>query len=142
MAHRFSALLRFWDVLQLPRYAFWLDRLYSLDELIRDIYCMTLEAWCPGGPASVREHLVLVVERMARAAREDCVEAVLRMMSALVPEDAGLKHKEFLGDPAFLRERLATLPPQEFERFSSADRYAVSRALFDWDRALGQRTIQ
>jgi hypothetical protein len=37
----------------------------------------TLEAWYPGGPASVREHLALSVERMSRATREECLEAVL-----------------------------------------------------------------
>ncbi|MFY0582424.1 hypothetical protein ACN28S_56400 [Cystobacter fuscus] len=57
MAERFAALLRFWDVLQGPRYAYRVpDTHHTLDELIAYIYRETLEAWCPGGPASVREH--------------------------------------------------------------------------------------
>ena len=64
---------------------------------------MALEAWCPGGPASVREHMALTVERMSRATREDCLEAVLRVIPALVAVDAEFKHREVLGDPGFLR---------------------------------------
>ncbi|WP_043396442.1 hypothetical protein, partial [Archangium violaceum] len=79
MAKRLASVLRFWDVLQGPRYAFWPDKKYTLEELMEDIYRKTLEAWCPGGPASVREHMALTVERMSRATREECMEAVLRV---------------------------------------------------------------
>ncbi|WP_239469772.1 hypothetical protein [Archangium violaceum] len=66
-----DSVLRFWDVLQEPRYAFWsFDDNSTLEELMEDLWRKTLEAWCPGGPASVREHLALTVERMARATRE------------------------------------------------------------------------
>ncbi|WNG21694.1 hypothetical protein [Cystobacter fuscus] len=137
MAERFAALLRFWDVLQGPRYASRApDTHHTLDELIAYIYGVTLEAWCPGGPASVREHLTLTVERMARATREECTEAVLRVIPSVVRMDIDLQHREEFNDPDFLRERLGALRPEEFESLSSAYRYSVNGQLFAWDRAL------
>jgi hypothetical protein len=138
MANRLASVLHFWDVLQGPRYAFWLGKKYTLEELMDDIYRKTLEAWCPGGPASVREHMALMVERMSRATREDCLEAVLRVIPCLVEVDTDLKHREVLSDPDFLSERLSALPPKKFEDFSSADKYAVTGQLWDWDRELGR----
>ena len=138
MANRLASLLRFWDVLQGPRYAFWPGKEYTLEELVEDIYRKTLEAWCPGGPASVREHLALAVERMARATREECEEAVLRLMPVLVEGDNDLKHHEVLSDPDFLRERLSALPPKDFDDLSSAEKYSVAVQLAAWDRALGR----
>ena len=141
MANRLASVLRFWDVLQALRYAFWsFDQQYTLEELMDDIYRKTLEAWCPRGPVSVREHLALTVERMARATREDCLEAVLRVIPGLVEVDTHLKHREVLSDPSFLRERLSALPPGKFEDFSSAYKYAVSGQLWDWDRELGRHS--
>ena len=138
MAHRLAALLRCWDVLQGPRYAFWFERKDTLEELMEDIYGVTMEAWCPGGPASVREHMALTVERMSRATREDCMEAVLRVIPGLVEVDTGFKHREVLSDPGFLRERLAALPTEDFEDVSSAYKYTVTMQLAAWDRALGR----
>jgi hypothetical protein len=139
MANRLAALLRFWEVLQGLRYAFWsFDQKYTLEELMDDIYRRTLEAWCPGGPAPVREHLALTVERMSRATREECLEAVLRVIPGMVEVDNDLKHREVLGDPGFLHERLSALPPKKFEDISSAYKYAVSMQLSDWDRELGR----
>jgi hypothetical protein len=136
MANRLASLLRFWEVLQGPRYAFRFGKKYTLEELMEDIWRKTLEAWCPGGPASVREHLALTVERMARATREECLEAVLRVMPTVVEMDTDLKHREELRDPAFLREHLSALPPKKFEDLSSAYLYAVSGQLWDWYREL------
>ncbi len=139
MVPRFTALLRFWDVLQGPRYAYRLPEAYhSLEQLLEYIYRETLEAWCPGGPASIREHLALATERMARATREDCLEAVLRMMPVLVKANPHLKHREVLADPDFLRERLTALSPGDFEDFSSAYLYTVNVQLAAWDRELGR----
>ncbi|OJH36563.1 hypothetical protein BON30_32935 [Cystobacter ferrugineus] len=140
MARRLAALLRFWDVLQGPCYAYRVpDTHHTLDELMEYIYRETLEAWCPRGPASVREHLALAVERMARATREDCIEAVLRMIPCVVRMDIDLKHREEFNDPDFLRERLDALRPEDFEDISSAYRYSVNGQLFAWDRALGRQ---
>ncbi|PTL84816.1 hypothetical protein [Vitiosangium sp. GDMCC 1.1324] len=138
MANRLASVLRFWDVLQGPRYAFWPGKKYTLEELMDDIYRKTLEAWCPGGPASVREHMALTVERMARATREDCLEAVLRLMPVLVEVDPEFKHREELSDPGFLRERLSALSSERFEDISSAYKYTVTIQLADWDRELGR----
>jgi len=137
MANQLASVLRFWEVLQGLRYAFWsFDQQYTLEELMDDIYRKTLDAWCPGGPASVRAHLALTVERMARATREECVEAVLRVIPGLVEGDRDLKHHEVLCDPGFLRERLSVLPPKRFEELSSADKYSVAVQLAAWDREL------
>ncbi|MCY1083518.1 hypothetical protein [Archangium lansingense] len=138
MANQLASVLRFWEVLQGPRYAFWPGSKYTLDELMEEIYGKTLEAWCPGGPAPVREHLALTVEHMARATREECMEAVLRVMPVVVERDADLKHREALRDPDFLRERLRALPPEDFEDVSSAYLYAVGGPLWAWHRELGR----
>ena len=139
MANRLASLLRFWDVLQGPRYVYRLPGTHhTIDGLMEYIYRKTLEAWCPGGPASVREHMALTVERMARATREDCEEAVLRVIPVLVEGDNDLKHHEVLSDPGFLRERLCALPLERFEDFSSAYKYTVAVQLAAWDRELGR----
>ena len=138
MANKLAAMLRFWDVLQGPRYAFWLGKKYTLEELMEDLYRKTLEAWCPNGPASVREHLTLTVERMAHATPEYCLEAVLRVMPAAVEVCTDLKHREVLSDQGFLRERLSALPQKKFESLSSAYKYALTQQLYAWDRELGR----
>ena len=81
--------------------------------------------------------MTLTVERMARATREDCLEAVLRVMPVVVEANKHLKHREALSDPDFLRERLSALPPEDFEDISSADRYAVNGQLYAWNREAG-----
>jgi hypothetical protein len=140
MAERFAALLRFWDVLQGPRYAYREpDTHHTLDELIAYIYGMTLEAWCPGGPVSVREHLALTVERMARATREECTQAVLRVIPNVVRMNTDLQHREELSVPDFLRERLDGLRADDWEDISSAYRFTVNGQLYAWDRALGRQ---
>ncbi|MBM7116794.1 hypothetical protein [Archangium primigenium] len=138
MTRRFTALLHFWDVLDIPRYAYREFGAYrhTLDELMARLYRETMEAWCPGGPASVREHLTLTVERMARATHEDCVQAILRLAPVVTKRDNDIKHPEALDDPDFLRERLAALSPTDWEDVSGAHVYAVNGLLYDWDRAL------
>ena len=139
MANRLASVLRFWEVLQGLRYAFWsFDQKYTLEELLADIYRGTLEAWCPGGPDPVREHLTLTVERTSRATREECLEAVLRVIPGIVELNTELKNREVLSDPDFLRERLSVLPPNKFEELSSAYKYEVATQLSDWDRELGR----
>jgi hypothetical protein len=139
MARRLAALLRFWDALQDLRYAYRSpDSQHTLDALIDSLYRETLEAWCPGGPTSVREHLALTVERMSHATREDCLEALLRVIPVVVGKDTGFKHREELRDPDFLRERLVLLPSQDFEDISSVCKDAVTLRLAAWDRQLGR----
>ncbi len=140
MATRLAALLRFWDVLLGPRYAYRVpDTHHTLDELIAYIYGLTMGAWCPQEATSVHEHLTRTVERMARATREDCLEAVLRVIPQVVRMNTDLQNRERLADPVFLREGLAALSPGDFAALSSADRYAVNGQLYAWDRALGRR---
>ena len=139
MARRFGALLRFWPELQGPRHALWFERPYTLEELVEDLYGPTLEAWCPENFTSVRERLSLLVERLARATREECVRALLRMIPTLVQGNADLQHREALRDPGFLRERLAALPPGHWEDVSGTCRSALNGRLYAWDRQLGRR---
>ncbi|EPX59115.1 hypothetical protein D187_003492 [Cystobacter fuscus DSM 2262] len=140
IADRLASVLRFWDVLQGPRYAFWsFDDDYTLEALMDDVWRKTLEAWCPGGPAPLREHLALTVERVAHATREECLEAVLRVIPLIVEGDNDLKHPEVLRDPGFLRERLSALPPEKFVSLSGAEKYTVSAQLSAWDRELGRQ---
>jgi len=82
--------------------------------------------------------MALTVERMVRATREDCLEAVLRVVPVLVEEDTEFKHREELCDPGFLRKRLSALPPERFETLSSAYKYTVTVQLAAWDRELGR----
>jgi hypothetical protein len=138
MANRLASVLRFWEVLQGPRYAFRFGKKYTLEELLEDLYRKTLEAWCPSGPASIREHLALTVEHMARATREESLEALVRVMPMLVEGDTDLKHHEVLSDPDFLRERLSALPPKKFESLSGTELYTVAEQLAAWDRELGR----
>ena len=141
MAPRLEAVLRHWEALRGPTYIFREPRLkYTLEELMEDIYRPTLEAWHPGARSSVRAQLEETVRRMGRAGPEDCLEAVLRVMSHLVSEGGGLKHREILGDKGWLREHLAALSPERFERISSAEASAVNEQLREWDRALGRHS--
>ncbi|WP_152622402.1 hypothetical protein [Archangium violaceum] len=139
MAARFGAVLRHWDSLQLPRYLHKkLGVAHTLEELLEEIYGRTLEAWCPGVRPG-RGHLEAVVERMALATRDECIEAVLRLIPHILAQPSRLKHREVLGDPASQRERLTALLPGQFERFSSADAFAVYEQLASWDRELGRK---
>lgn len=138
MAARLGAVLRYWDSLQLPRYLHKKHGVaYTLGELLEEIYGRTLEAWCPG-VRPVRGRLEAVVEHMARATREECIDAVLRLIPHILAQPSRLKHREVLGDPAFQRERLTALLPDQFERFSSAEAFAVYEQLASWDRELGR----
>ncbi|WP_434380658.1 hypothetical protein [Melittangium boletus] len=139
MARRLAALLRFWDVLQGPRYACGVRvPQQTLEELIGSLYRETLDAWCPGGPTAVREHVSRSVERMAHATREECMEVLLRVMPALVGVDPDFEHRERLRDPGFLRERLAALAPEDFADISSGYKFTVVMRLAAWDRQLGR----
>jgi hypothetical protein len=138
MALRLQALLRFWEPLQSVRYLFKAPgAALTLEELMVAACDWALEAWCPEGGASVRARLETVAERMARATREDCLEAILRHMPRALTLARGLKHLEVLADPAFQRERLASLDPLAFERISGACTPYVLEQVYDWDHELG-----
>ncbi len=96
-----------------------------------------MEAWCPEGESSVRARLERAAERMARATREDCLEAILRQMPRALAAERDLKHREVLADPSFQREHLATLDSRSFERVSGACTSDLLALLFEWDDELG-----
>jgi hypothetical protein len=140
MAVRLQAVLRFWEPLQSVRYLFkTLDTALTLEELMSASCDWAMDAWCTVGAASVRSRLELAAERMARATREDSIEAILRQMPRALTSSRGLTHRSVVADPAFQRRRLATLEPVAFERVSGACPAELIRKLYDWDHELGMQ---
>jgi hypothetical protein len=138
MARRVQAVLRFWEPLQSARYLFKkLGEAQTLDEVMVASCDWAMEAWCPEVEGTVRERLGVAAERMARATREDCIEAILREMPRALAAGRDLKHRQVLADPAYQRERLATLDALSFERVSGACTSDVLEKLYAWDRQLG-----
>ncbi len=138
-ARRLEAVLRFWEPLVSVRYLFKkLGETQTLEEVMVASCGWALEAWCPEEEGPVRERLGRAAERMARATREDCIQAILRQMpQALRYAERDLKHRQVLADPAYQRERLTTLDARSFERVSAASTSGVLETLHDWDHELG-----
>ena len=137
-AQRLQAVLRFWEPLQCARYLFKkLGAAHTLEDLMVASCDWAMDAWCPGEDAPVRERLALAAERMARATREDCIEAIFREMPRALAHVGKLKHRNVVADPSFQRERLATLDPRAFERVSGALTGEIMSLLLDWDHELG-----
>lgn len=137
-AVRLQAVLRFWEPLQSVRYLFKSPgSAHTLEELMGVSCGWAMEAWCPEEGASTRARLEIAAERMARATREDCIEAILRQMPRALSVERGLKHRQVLADPAFQRERLAMLEPRAFGRVSGACTSELIGLLYDWDHELG-----
>jgi len=137
-AVRLQAVLRFWEPLQSVRYLFKKpEAAHTLEELMEAACGWAMEAWCPEGEASTRARLETAAERMARATREDCIEAILRQMPRAFSFERGLKHRQVLADPAFQRERLAMLDPCAFSRVSGACTSELIGLLYDWEHELG-----
>jgi hypothetical protein len=136
-ARRLQAVLRFWEPLQSARYLFKkLGVAQTLEEVMVASCDWAMDAWCPVGDASVRARLEVAAERMARATREDCIEAIFRQMPRALANAGKLKHRQVLADSAFQRERLATLDPWFFERVSGACTADLIWLLTIWDREL------
>ncbi|ATB44159.1 hypothetical protein CYFUS_009641 [Cystobacter fuscus] len=139
-ALRLLAVLRFWEPLQGARYLFkTLGAPLTLEDLMGAACDWAMDAWCPGGETSVRERLATAAERMARATRDDCIEAILRQMPHALSFARNLKHRDVVADPAFQRERLAELPPPAFERVSGACTSDLLALLYSWDRQSGRQ---
>jgi hypothetical protein len=137
-AQRLQAVLRFWDPLQGARYLFKkLGTAQTLEEVMVASCDWAMDAWCPVGDASVRERLEAAAQRMARATREDCIEAILREMPRALAHAGKLTHRNVVADPDFQHERLATLDPRSFERVSGAYTGDLIGLLHDWDHELG-----
>ncbi|MFE8596189.1 hypothetical protein [Archangium violaceum] len=138
MAQRLHAVLRFWEPLQGARYLFKkLGATHTLEELMVAACGWALDAWSPEKEASVQVRLEKAAERMARASRDDSIEAILRQMSRALSSERDLKHRQVLADPIFQREGLATLDPVSFERVSGACTAELLALLFDWDDKIG-----
>lgn len=134
---RLRALLRFWEPLQSARYLFkTLNTFLSLEELLVASNDWAMEAWCPLDEAPVRARLEKAAERMARATPEDSIEAILRQMPRVLDSARGLKHRDVLADPSFLRQRIATLEPRAFARLSAACTPDLLGQLYAWDRQI------
>ena len=137
-ALRLKAVLRFWEPLQSACYLFkTLGTVLTLEELLRASCDWALDSWCPVGESSVRVRLERTAERMARATREDCLEAIFRELPRALTHASDLKHRDRLADAAFLRQRIATLDPASFERVSGACTSDLLEKLYQWDRQLG-----
>ena len=137
-ALRLQAVLRFWEPLQSVRYLFkTLGPALTLDELMVASCGWAMDAWCPVGETPVRARLKTAVERMARATREDSLEAILRQMPRALAYARDLKHRAVVADPSFQRERLAALEPSAFERVSGACTADLLEKLYDWEHELG-----
>lgn len=137
-AKRLQAVLLFWEPLQCARYLFKkLGAAHTLEELMVASCDWAMDAWCPGEGAPVHERLALAAERMARATREDCIEAIFREMPRALAHAGKLKHRNVVADPSFQRERLATLDSRAFERVSGALTGEIISLLHDWDHELG-----
>jgi hypothetical protein len=139
-ALRLRAVLRFWEPLQSARYLFkTLGATLTLEELVVAACDWMMDAWCPVGDASVRARLETAAERMARATREDSIEAIFRQMPRALTFARGLKHQNVVGDPVFQRQRLAALDAHDFERVSGACTSDLLALLYAWDRQLGKQ---
>jgi hypothetical protein len=139
-ASRLQAVLRFWEPLQSARYLFkTLGEALTLEELMVASCDWAMDAWGPVGEPSVRARLETAAQRMARATREDSIEAILRQMPRALTFARNLKHPDVVADPAFQRERLATLDPWLFERMSAACTSDLLGQVYAWDRQLGMQ---
>lgn len=136
-AKRLQAVLRFWEPLQSARYLFKkLGTVQTLEDVMVASCDWAMDAWCPVGDASVRERLAMAAERMARATREECIEAIFREMPRALVHAGKLKHRSVVADPDFQRERLVTLDSGTFDRVSAACTGHLIWLLTIWDREL------
>lgn len=138
-ALRLQAVLRSWDSLRHGRYLHKkLNAVMSLEELMTAACGWAMNAWCPEGEDSVRSRFEVASERMARATREEHVEAILRQLPHILSfaDRRKLNHPETVLEPSSWREHLATLDAGEFERISGVCPADVLREMYQWDREL------
>jgi hypothetical protein len=139
-ALRLQSVLRFWEPLQSVRYLFKrLNAVLTLEELIVASNDWAMDAWCPVGESAVRARLQTAAKRMARATKDDSIEAILRQMPRVLEFARNLKHRDVLADPDFQRERLALLKPEAFEHVSGACTSDLLGQLYSWDRHLARQ---
>jgi hypothetical protein len=137
VATRIQAVLRSWEPLQSVRYLFkTLNVVLTLEELLMAASNWAMEAWCPAEIVSIKQRLEVAAAQMAQATREDSTQAILRQMPLAIEHARGLKHREVLVEPEFIRQRLAALEPAAFQRVSGAFTAHLIELLYDWDHEL------
>lgn len=137
-ASRLRAVLRFWEPLQSVRYLYDSpsDPL-SWEALLRKECDWVLTAWSPEEGGSLRERLERGAQQMARATREECVEAILRQVPSALAAANPLTHREAFADLELWRERLAAMEPESFLEISSAWTSLLLRKIYRWDKQVG-----
>jgi hypothetical protein len=139
-AARLESVLRFWDSLQHGRYLHQeLNELLTLEELLSAACGWALDAWSPEEEASfLRSRFEVAAERMARATRADCTEAILRQLPRILSfaDVRKLHHPAVVTNPDSWREHLATLNDTDFERISGVRPGWVLERLYLWDSQL------
>ncbi len=139
MALRLQAVVRFWDSLHHGRYLHKkLNTFMNLEELMTAACGWALDAWCPEGGDSVRSRFQVASERMARATRQESIEAILRQLPQLLAfaDRKQLNHPEVVLTPSFWREHLTALDTAAFERISGVCPSEVLGRLYRWDKQL------
>lgn len=139
MAPRLTSLLSFWDSLHHERYLHQkLNTFLNLEELLTTTLGWILDAWCPEGGRSVRSSFEVAVERMARATKTECVEALLRRISHILAlaDRQQLNHPDVVLNAASWGAYLDTLDASQFERVCAAHPGEVLKRLYQWDRKL------
>ncbi|HLM42390.1 MAG TPA: hypothetical protein VK458_00925, partial [Myxococcaceae bacterium] len=139
MALRLQAVVRFWDSLHHGRYHHKkLNAFMNLEELMTAACGWAMDAWCPEGGDSVRSRFQVASERMARATREESIEAILRQLPQILAfaDRRQLNHPDVVLAPSFWREHLATLDAVAFERISGVCPSEVLGRLYRWDKQL------
>jgi hypothetical protein len=136
-SRRVNAVLRFWEAINSARFLFSSPSApLTLEELMMDACGWAPRAWCPEGGPSFRSRLEVAAERMGRATKEECIEAILRQLPHTLPLARKLKHSRLLADPDYWRERLAALDPDDFSRMSAALPAELLLRLNIWDKQL------
>ena len=140
-ARRLQAVLNFWSNLEHGRYIHrQLNTFLTRDELLATACGWVLDAWLPAEGGPLHSKFERASQLMARATRDDCVEAILRQLHSLFPlvEMKKLTHPALVTQLGPWREHLSTLDTASFDRISAARPAELLRRLYQWDRQLGQ----
>jgi hypothetical protein len=137
-ALRLQAVDRAWEELESVRYIFRVHAApLSLEELMMDACGWAVTAWCPEVRGEFRLRLRTATERMGKATREECIEAILRQVPHVLPRARGLAHPQTLADLDLWRERLSRLDTEDFSRVSASLTANLLACAYSWDKELG-----
>lgn len=139
VALRLQSMLEFWNSFRSVQYLWRTPKdVMTLDEVMVDAYGWAMDAWCPQDEPAVRMRLKIASERMARATREDSLEAIFRQLPRAFMLARNLKHPLVVGNPMLQRQLFTQLDAKAFERVSAAYTSELLGRLYDWDRQLGR----